>query len=217
MPDFAHINSWIFDLDNTLYPAECQLFAQIDARMTSFVEQTLGLPHGQARKIQKQYYVQYGTTLSGLMIEHDVPPTDFMDYVHDIDVSAVTPCTRLAATIAALPGRRFVFTNGSVKHADNVLGRLGIANLFDEIFDIAAAGYVPKPKAQPYDIFAKTHDLDPRRAVMFEDIADNLRVPHKMGMGTVLVCSRAEWLNDEPAAKRPAHPDDQFAHVDHKT
>ncbi|MEL6378797.1 MAG: pyrimidine 5'-nucleotidase [Pseudomonadota bacterium] len=217
MSDLAHVNSWIFDLDNTLYPAECQLFAQIDARMTTFVERTLGLSYSDARKIQKDYYVQYGTTLSGLMNEHDVPPTDFMDYVHDIDVSGVAPCARLAANIEALPGRRFVFTNGSVKHAENVLGQLGITSLFDEIFDIAAAGYVPKPNAHPYEAFVQAHNLDPARAIMFEDIAENLRVPETMGMRTVLVCTQARWIDDEPAAKRPAHPDDQFAHVHHKT
>lgn len=217
MTDFSHITDWVFDLDNTLYPAECQLFAQIDAKMTEFVERKLGLPYADARKIQKDFYVQYGTTLSGLMIEYDVPPEEFMDYVHDIDVSGVTPCDRLIAHITALPGRRYVFTNGSAKHAANVTGRLGIDHLFDGVFDIHAADYVPKPHAQPYERFIAAHDLDPARAVMFEDIAANLEVPHAMGMTTVLVCSEAQWLADEPAAKRPAHPDDDAAHVTYKT
>jgi len=105
MNDFTHITDWVFDLDNTLYPAECQLFAQIDARMTEFVERKLNLPHIEARKIQKDFYVQYGTTLSGLMIEYDVAPEEFMDYVHDIDVSGVARCEKLIAQISALPGR----------------------------------------------------------------------------------------------------------------
>lgn len=217
MVDFTHIDHWVFDLDNTLYPAECQLFAQIDARMTEFVQRALSLPHADARKVQKDYYVEYGTTLSGLMREHDIPPEEFMDYVHDIDLSAITPNNRLAALIDALPGQKYVFTNGSVKHALNVKRALGIDHLFDGIFDIKAAEYVPKPNRSAYDLFLKRYEINPSRAAMFEDIAANLEVPHDLGMETVLVCSAAQWIQDEPAAKRPAHPDDNIAHVRHKT
>jgi len=211
------IRNWVFDLDNTLYPAECQLFAQIDARMTAFVERSLNLSHAEARFVQKDYYVRYGTTLSGLMHEHDIPPTDFMDYVHDIDLSAIAPDTHLRDQIADLPGRRFVFTNGSVKHAENVTRKLGIDHLFDGVFDIHAADYLPKPHRPTYERFLTAHDLDPEQSIMFEDIPVNLEVPHDMGMTTVLVCSHAEWLADEPSAKRPAHPDDEHDHVHHKT
>ncbi|MEZ5893940.1 MAG: pyrimidine 5'-nucleotidase [Parvularculaceae bacterium] len=205
---FGHIDSWVFDLDNTLYAAECQLFAQIDARMTDFVRARLNLPHEEARRLQKAYYVEYGTTMSGLMTLHDVCPDEFLDYVHDIDVSVITPNGALSDALAALPGRKFIFTNGSVKHAENVAGALGVLHHFDEIFDIKAAGYAPKPKREPYEKFLSSHNIAPDRAIMFEDIAVNLEAPHALGMATVLVQSDAAWLADEPHEKRPARPGD---------
>ncbi len=216
-PDLSHVDTWIFDLDNTLYPAECQLFAQIDRRMTAFMEARLGLAPDEARRRQKQFYADYGTTLSGLMIEHGVAPGDFLGYVHDIDVTAVPANPELAERIANLPGRRLVFTNGSVAHAENVMNQLGVAALFDDIFDIAAAGFTPKPKRAAYDLFVNRYGVAPARAAMFEDLAQNLAEPHALGMTTVLVCSQAEWLNDEPAGKRPARPGDVHEHVHHVT
>ena len=215
--DFACVNSWVFDIDNSLYPAACNLFAQIDARMTGFIENRLGLSREEARKLQKAFYVQYGTTLSGLMHEHNVKPHDFMDYVHDIDLTPISENKKLAGLIKALPGKKYIFTNGSVRHAENVAGKLGIVNLFDGIFDIAAADYKPKPHRAPYEKFIARHGIDPTKAAMFEDMACNLEVPHAMGMRTVLVASDAPWLDDEPASKRPATPSDRHDHVHYLT
>ena len=217
MTNLQHIEHWVFDLDNTLYSAECQLFAQIDARMTDFVQRRLDLDHASARKMQKDYYVQYGTTLSGLMQEHDVRPEDFMDYVHDIDLSAISHDRDLEAAINALPGDKYIYTNGSAKHAQNVASALGILHLFDDIFDIKAGDYTPKPHRESYERFLEAHGVAPKRAIMFEDLIQNLETPHAIGMTTVLVCSGAEWLTDEPSAKRPARPGDNAPHIHHTT
>ena len=213
MPDFTHVETWIFDLDNTLYPSDSNLFAQIDVRMTDFVAAELDLDREEARRLQKKYYVDYGTTLNGLMKRHDVKPDAFLDYVHDIDVSAVAPNAALAERISALPGRRYVFTNGSAKHAENVMTRLGVTTLFDDVFDIAAADFQPKPYREAYEKFLTDHGVAGRSAAMFEDIAVNLEVPHALGMTTVLVQSDALWIADEPDAKRPARTTDSHPHV----
>lgn len=217
MGDFRHICDWVFDLDNTLYPAECNLFKQIDIRMTEFVGTLLNLPHLEARKVQKDYYQRYGTTLSGLMNEHDVEPHDFMDYVHDIDLSMLPVNKQLAEQLEKLPGRRFVLTNGSVRHALNITQKLGIDHLFDGFFDIKAADYVPKPHQQTYERFLAVHDINPKKAVMFEDLSVNLEAPNALGMTTVLVCTQSDWISDEPEDKRPARLDDEAPHVHHRT
>ncbi len=216
-PDLRHVENWIFDLDNTLYPAECALFSQIDARMTDYVRNRLAMPHDEARRLQKAYYVEYGTTMSGLMHKHDVCPEDFLAYVHDIDLSVIHENKPLAAALDALPGRKFIFTNGSVAHAENVAGALGVLSCFDEIFDIKAADYAPKPRREPYDKFLASHGVAPKSAIMFEDIVQNLEAPHALGMTTVLVHSDAAWLDDEPHEKRPARPGDSGDHVHYVT
>jgi putative hydrolase of the HAD superfamily len=217
MADLSHVDAWAFDLDNTLYPADCNLFRQIDARMASFIEARLGVATARAREIQKRYYVQYGTTLSGLMREHGVAPREFLDYVHDIDLSVVAPNDGLARRIESLPGRKYIFTNGSTAHAERVTARLGLANLFDAIFDIAAADFIPKPHRETYERFIGKFSVTPARAVMFDDLAHNLEAPHALGMTTVLVSTTADWIADEPADKRPAAPGDRHAHVHHVT
>ncbi|HOP18966.1 MAG TPA: pyrimidine 5'-nucleotidase [Parvularculaceae bacterium] len=217
MTDFRHVESWVFDLDNTLYPADCNLFRQIDARMTEFIRNRLGLAHDDARKLQKDYYVRYGTTMSGLMREHGVAPDDFLDFVHDIDLSPVDRNEALVDRLKALPGKRYIFTNGSVEHAERVMGRLGVGELFSEIFDIRAAEFLPKPHRETYERFLGAHAIAPKASAMFEDIADNLEAAHALGMTTVLVSSNAQWISDEPSHKRPARPDDRHAHVHHVT
>jgi len=213
----SHIENWVFDLDNTLYAAECQLFAQIDERMTSFIQERLTLDFAEARRLQKDYYVAFGTTMSGLMKEHAVCPDEFMEFVHDIDLSSIGNNPALAEALKALPGRKFIYTNGSVKHAENVAGALGILDLFDEIFDIKAAGYTPKPQRAPYEQFLAQHKIDPHRAAMFEDLIQNLEAPHALGMTTILVHSDAAWLDDEPHAKRPAKPGESAPHIHYVT
>ena len=217
MADLHHIDSWVFDLDNTLYGAECRLFDEIDARMTAFIQDRLSMDHDVARKLQKDYYVQYGTTMSGLMHEHGVAPDHFLDYVHDIDLSPISENAPLATALEALPGRKFIYTNGSVRHAENVAGALGVFHLFDGVFDIKAAGYTPKPHRAPYEAFIAEYDIDPARAIMFEDLAQNLEIPFEMGMRTVLVCSDAAWLADEPHNKRPARTGDSGTHIHYST
>jgi putative hydrolase of the HAD superfamily len=189
MKRFRDTNAWIFDLDNTLYPAECNLFAQVDQRMGEFISSYLGVPFDEARRLQKDYYRSFGTTLSGLMRVHGLKPDAFLDYVHDIDVSMVPPSPELAAAIERLPGRKYIFTNGSRRHAENVAGQLGVLDRFDGIFDIGAAGYLPKPSIEAYDRFLKAHDVTAREAAMFEDLPHNLEAPHALGMVTVLVHS----------------------------
>ncbi|MEO0399252.1 MAG: pyrimidine 5'-nucleotidase [Pseudomonadota bacterium] len=213
--DWSDVEDWIFDLDNTLYPAGCHLFSQIDARMATYIEERLALSHADARKLQKEYYVRYGTTLSGLMHEHAVAPEEFMSFVHDIDVSGVPENPDLARHIADLPGRKFIFTNGSVAHAENVLGKIGLNGLFDDVFDIAAADFTPKPHMDAYQRFLSRTSVKPDAAAMFEDIAHNLEAPHALGMRTVLICAAADWMHDEPAEKRPAHPADDMLAEDH--
>ncbi|MEM6414341.1 MAG: pyrimidine 5'-nucleotidase [Pseudomonadota bacterium] len=218
--DWRGIENWVFDLDNTLYPARCHLFHQIDGKMTEFIQSLLDLEKDDARKIQKDYYAKYGTTLSGLMKEHRVAPEDFLHYVHDIDVSIVPQNLELAKHIQDLPGKKFIFTNGSVAHAENVLKQIGLSGLFSDIFDIAAAAFTPKPHMEAYNRFLDRTNIVPKTAVMFEDIAHNLKAPHALGMRTVLICADADWMQDEPVDKRPAHisdPTPTEKHVHHVT
>ena len=217
MADLRHVDAWVFDLDNTLYPADCNLFRQIDQRMTSFIEDNLALPADEARLLQKRYYVEYGTTMSGLMREHAVRPAAFLEFVHDIDLSPVEENRLLASRIMALPGRKFVFTNGSVQHAENVMAKIGVAHCFDAVFDIEAADYTPKPHRETYEKFLTAHAITAPGAIMFEDIAHNLESAHSLGMTTVLVSSEADWIADEPDEKRPARAGDKHDYVHHVT
>ncbi|HYE48264.1 MAG TPA: pyrimidine 5'-nucleotidase [Azospirillaceae bacterium] len=191
--DPAGIDTWIFDLDNTLYPSSCNLFAQVDRRIGEFIARLLGLPADEARLVQKRYFRDYGTTLRGLMTEHGIDPVPFLDYVHDIDVTPVAPSPTLDRALARLPGRKLVYTNGSVAHAAKVLARLGIDGRFDGVFDIVAADYVPKPDPRPYATLVEREGIDPARAVMVEDIARNLVPAAALGMATVWVRSEADW------------------------
>ena len=186
---FGHIDTWIFDLDNTLYPSSCDLFAQVDHRMGAFIAKTLGVPYEHARHLQKAYYRQFGTTLAGLMQVHKLKPEPFLEYVHDIDLSVLPELPELAKQIERLPGRRLIFTNGSRRHAENVAEKIGVSHLFEDICDIAALQYVPKPDRAAYDAMTKMHAINATRAAMFEDMPHNLEAPHDMGMTTVLVKS----------------------------
>lgn len=187
---FAGVTDWVFDLDNTLYPHHANLFAQIDVRMTAYVAELLQCSREDARKVQKDFYRDYGTTLRGLMDRYGVDPDDFLEKVHDIDYSWLEPDPELGSAIRALPGRKFIFTNGDRGHAERTARQLGILDHFDEIFDIVAAGLVPKPARETYDKFAALHRVAGPNAAMFEDLARNLVVPKAMGMRTVLVVPR---------------------------
>ena len=184
---FTDIDTWVFDLDNTLYPHHVDLWHQVDARIGEFVGAFLGVSAEEARRIQKDYYRRYGTTLRGLMLEHGLEPDAFLDFVHQIDHSPLEPNVALGAAIETLPGRKLILTNGSTDHAGAVLERLGIGDHFEAVFDIIAAELEPKPAPQTYDRFLRVHGVDPLRSAMFEDLARNLVVPHQLGMTTVLV------------------------------
>jgi putative hydrolase of the HAD superfamily len=187
-----HIDCWIFDLDNSLYPASANLFALIDIRMGEFIQQLLGCGHDEARRVQKDYFRDHGTTLAGLMAEHDVEPRLFLDFVHDIDLARISADPRLVAALDRLPGRKFVFTNGDDAYARRVLDRLGLANAFDGLHDIHAMDYVPKPDPRAYRAMCDRHGIDPGRALMVEDMARNLAPAKALGMVTVWVDNGSE-------------------------
>ncbi len=184
---FDDVTEWVFDLDNTLYPHHSNLFAQIDFKMTDYIAELLEMHRDEARKIQKQFYKDYGTTLRGLMDVHNINPDDFLEKVHDIDYSNLKPDLELGEAIRKLPGRKFIFTNGDRGHAERTAGQLGILDHFDEIFDIVSADLTPKPAAETYDKFVALHRVETTKAIMFEDLARNLVVPKALGMRTVLI------------------------------
>ncbi len=204
----------MFDLDNTLYPASCNLFAQVDHRMGEFIARYLGVPYQHARHLQKAYYRQFGTTLAGLMKVHKLAPESFLDYVHDIGLSAVPELPALAASIAKLPGRRLIFTNGSRRHAENVAAKIGVLHLFEDICDIADCGFVPKPERDAFDRMIGRHGVDARGAAMFEDMPHNLEAPHDLGMTTVLI--KSDYI-DHPAQLKMREWRELPAHVHHLT
>lgn len=184
---FAHVETWVFDLDNTLYPHHINLWQQVDVRIREFVADFLKISDEEAFRVQKDYYRRYGTTMRGLMIEHGLRSDDFLDYVHLIDHSPLEPNPALGAAIERLPGRKLILTNGSRDHARKVLERLEIHPHFEDVFDIIAAELEPKPAPATYQRFLSRHAVDPGRAAMFEDLARNLVTPRALGMTTVLV------------------------------
>ena len=184
---FDHIETWVFDLDNTLYPHHVNLWQQVDERIRNYIARFLKVPGEEAFRLQKDYYRRYGTSMRGLMTEHGMAPDDYLDFVHQIDHSPLEPNPALGAAIEKLPGRKLILTNGTRRHADAVLTRLGLDRHFHDVFDIIAAELEPKPSPQTYDRFLKMHGVDAGKAAMFEDLARNLAVPHTLGMTTVLV------------------------------
>jgi putative hydrolase of the HAD superfamily len=212
--EFGHVETWVFDLDNTLYPHHLNLWQQVDQRIRDYVAGFLEITHEEAFRVQKDYYKRYGTTMRGLMTEHGMKPDDFLDFVHQIDHSPLEPNAALGAAIETLPGRKLILTNGTRRHADAVLARLALDRHFEDVFDILAAELEPKPSALTYDRFLKTHDVDAGKAAMFEDLARNLAVPHALGMTTVLVVpehTREVFREGWELEGRDA------AHVDHVT
>lgn len=184
---FDHVETWIFDLDNTLYPHHLNLWQQVDERIRDYIADFLKVSREEAFRLQKDYYKRYGTSMRGLMTVHGMKPDDFLDFVHEIDHSPLEPNAALGEAIAKLVGRKLILTNGTRRHADAVLARLELDRHFDDVFDIIAAELEPKPSPRTYDRFLKAHSVDAQRAAMFEDLARNLAVPHAMGMRTVLV------------------------------
>lgn len=196
-PALRHIDCWIFDLDNSLYPASANLFALIDARMTRFIQQLLGCGEAEARTVQKVYFRDHGTTLAGLMASHGVAPRTFLDFVHDIDLARISADPRLVAALDRLPGRKFVFTNGDEAYARRVLDKLGLANAFDGLHDIHAMDYVPKPDPRAYALMCERHAIAPERAAMVEDMARNLVPAKALGMVTVWIDNGSEQASHQ--------------------
>lgn len=186
-PDLRHIDTWIFDLDNTLYPMGSEVQGQMDARMTAYMMRTTGLVRDEAHALQKRYLREHGTTLAGLMAHHGIDPYAFLEEVHDISLDSVSPDPRLHAALTRLPGRRLVFTNASAGHAERVLARLEMAELFEHVFHLEAAQLTPKPQARAYEALFAAHGVTPRTSAFFEDTERNLEPAAGYGMATVLV------------------------------
>ena len=204
----AESKVWLFDLDNTLYSAECRLFDQIHVRMRDYIMDFFKVGEEEAARIRRKYFLEHGTTLSGLIANHGIDPTGFLDYVHDIDLSPVKPNPALDAALGRLPGRKLIFTNADTGHARNVMERLGVAHHFEAIFDIVDADYVPKPAPAVYAQICADYDVPADSAVMLDDMTVNLEPAAALGMTTVWVRSHYSWSGDEAED----HP-----HVHHKT
>ena len=211
---FEHVETWIFDLDNTLYPHNVNLWQQVDERIRDYIADFLKVTHKEAFRLQKDYYKRYGTSMRGMMTEHGMRSDDFLDFVHQIDHSPLEPNPALGDAIEKLPGRKVILTNGTRRHADAVLARLEIERHFQDVFDIIAAELEPKPSPQTYDRFLEALKIEAATAAMFEDLARNLAVPHALGMTTVLVVpehSREVFREEWELEGRDA------PHVDHVT
>jgi putative hydrolase of the HAD superfamily len=205
-----HIDTWIFDLDNTLYPASCRLFDQVDDLIARYIVDLLGVDPAEAHRIQKRYFLEHGTTLSGLMIDHSVDPHHYLDYVHKLDLSPVQPSPALNAALDRLPGRKLIYTNGSVGHAERVTDRLGIRERFEGIFDIVASDFVPKPLEPGYRRMIERHAVEPTRAAMIEDLPRNLAPAAALGMTTVLVRTDSSWAQEGADADHVHHVTDDL-------
>ena len=195
MKIFQTIKFWIFDLDNTLYSGKTKVFEQVDKKMSKYISNKLNVSIEEAKKIQKNYFYRYNTTLNGMIKNHNVNADEFLEYVHDIDIDFLQKDIGLGEEIEKLDGKKIIFTNGSRKHALNVTRKIGINHYFDDIFDIVDSDFIPKPAIEPYKKLVEKHKIDPKLCVFVEDIARNLKPAYEMGMKTV-------WIeNDEPWAK----------------
>ncbi len=196
MKSFNSIKYWIFDLDNTLYSGKSKVFEQVDKRMSKYISEKLNISVEKAKKIQKNYFHEYNTTLNGMIKNHKINPGEFLEFVHDINIDFLQQDPELTKEIEKLDGKKIIFTNGSRKHAINVTKKIGIDQLFDDIFDIVDAEFIPKPLIEPYKKLVKKHKIDPKLCVLVEDIARNLKPAYEMGMKTI-------WIeNDEPWASK---------------
>ena len=189
--DLTHIDTWLFDLDNTLYPEESGFMTQVEGKMTDFVQKVTGLPRDEAFVLQKKYYAEHGLTLTGLMLNHNADPKDFFALHHDLSLEALSQDPELLIALAKLPGRRLVFTNADDKHAERVMAHLGLTHLFDDVFHIHSFGYAPKPDPLGFQRMIDAHGMDPKTTAFFEDSVKNLKPAKDLGMTTVLVGPRA--------------------------
>ena len=196
MKSFNSIKYWIFDLDNTLYSGKTKVFEQVDKRMSKYISEKLNVSINEAKKIQKNYFYEYNTTLNGMIKNHKIDANEFLEFVHDIDIDFLKEDLKLGEELRKLEGKKIIFTNGSRAHAINVTKRIGIDKLFDGIFDIRDCEFIPKPSKEPYIKLVENYKIEPQYCIFFEDIARNLKPAHELGMKTV-------WIkNDEPWAAK---------------
>ena len=196
MKTLCSIKFWIFDLDNTLYSGKTKVFDQVNKRMSKYISEKLNVSVEQAKKIQKKYFYEYNTTLNGMIKNHKIDANEFLEFVHNVNIDFLKEDPKLKKELKLLEGKKFIFTNGSKKHALNIIQRIGIDQSFDGIFDIVDSDFIPKPAIEPYKKLVKKHTIDPNLCVLVEDIARNLKPAYEMGMKTV-------WIkNNEPWAKK---------------
>ena len=207
MKSLKSIKWWLFDLDNTLYSGKTKVFEQIDKKMSKYISEKLNVSIEEAKKIQKNYFYEYDTTLNGMIKNHQINANEFLEFVHDIDIDFLKKDVQLDQELQNLKGKKIIFTNGSRKHAINVTRKIGIEKHFDDIFDITDSEFMPKPSKEPYKKLVEKHKIDPNLCVFIEDIARNLKPAYEMGMKTI-------WIeNDEPWAKK--YSDSNF--INYKT
>lgn len=211
-PDFGHVETWIFDLDLTLYAPEHNIMEQIRGRIAAFVEDYFKVDHQRAHQIRYDYWRKYGTTLGGLMVEHGVDPHGYLEFVHDVDMSRLQPCDRLRAGIEALPGRKLIFTNADAPYAQRVLAARGLEGIFEDVFDIHRMEHNPKPSLDSYHALCGQLDVDPLRALFVEDSAHNLEPAKALGMTTVWVNHAAHHESD---GERPHFVDHEIRDLAH--
>ena len=190
------IKYWIFDLDNTLYAGNTRVFEQISKRISKYISEKLNVSIEEAKKIQKNYFYEYNTTLNGMIKNHKIDANEFLEFVHNVNIDFLKEDPKLKEELKQLEGKKFIFTNGSRKHALNIIQRIGIDQSFDGIFDIVDSDFIPKPAIEPYKKLVEKHTIDPNLCVLVEDIARNLKPAYEMGMKTI-------WIeNDEPWAAK---------------
>jgi len=207
MKDLSKIKFWLFDLDNTLYSGDTKVFDQVDKKMSKFISEKLKVSLEEAKKIQKNYFYEYNTTLNGMIKNHDIDANEFLEFVHDVDLEFLKKDEPLKKEIEKLKGKKIIFTNGSKAHASNVTSRIGIEQLFDGVFDIVDSDFYPKPSLEPYKKIIENYKIVPEYCIFFEDIARNLKPAYELGMKTV-------WIeNNEPWAAK--YSDEEF--VNYKT
>ena len=211
MKELKKIKYWLFDLDNTLYSGDTKVFDQVDKKMSKFISEKLKVSEEEAKKIQKNYFHEYNTTLNGMIKNHDIDATEFLEFVHDVNLDFLKKDEFLGNQINKLNGKKIIFTNGSKAHAANVTGKIGIDNLFDGVFDIVDSDFYPKPSMKPYKKIIENYNIEPEYCIFFEDIARNLKPAHELGMKTVWIKNKEPWAAEYSDAEFINYKTDNLA------
>ena len=211
MKELKKIKYWLFDLDNTLYSGDTKVFDQVDKKMSKFISEKLKVSEEEAKKIQKNYFHEYNTTLNGMIKNHDIDATEFLEFVHDVNLDFLKKDEFLGNQINKLNGKKIIFTNGSKAHAANVTGKIGIDKLFDGVFDIVDSDFYPKPSMEPYKKIIENYNIEPEYCIFFEDIARNLKPAHELGMKTVWIKNKEPWAAEYSDAEFINYKTDNLA------